>query len=778
MGFIKGQKVTLIKKAPLKDPGEYNVMGYMVSLRQQEASLVEVLTDKSHKDNGNLFHGSFEANDPSPLIARAGKTINIALIGNPNSGKTSIFNIASKSHEKVGNYGGVTITTKLATVKYQDYTFNIFDLPGTYSLTTYSPEEIYVRDFLFNNQPDIVINIVDSTNLERNLYLTSQLIDMNLKVVIALNMYDEFTKKGNILDFVTLGKMIGIPVIPTVGSKGKGLASLFEAVVNKHNEGEAETRVVNINYGKDIETSINKILRKISKLNPSPITDRFSSRFLSLKLLEKDKDIYSRFLNLTDGEKIVTQAENEIKDLEINNGQDTETYITETKYGFIAGALKETLQQTNNTYQNTSVKIDNILTSRLLGIPIFFAFLWLTFQLTFKLGKYPTDWINSGVQWLSGISSTHLPAGSLNELFREGILGGAGGVLIFLPNILILFFFISLMEDTGYMARAAFIMDKVMHRIGLHGKSFIPLIMGFGCNVPAVLSTRIIESRNNRLVTMLILPFMSCSARLPVYILLIGAFFQQWQGTALFIIYLTGILVAALSAILFRRFLVKNDNIPFVMELPPYRIPTLRNTIRHMWSQSSEYLKRIGGVIIIASVIIWGLNYYPTNSILLKSNPSEKEISEVKGIGINKDLPASYLERFGKVIEPVMSPLGFDWKMSVSLLAGIAGKEIVVSTLGVLYESDEGETIMKPLEKRIKAEKYSSGPRAGEYVFNPIVAVSYLLFTLIYFPCVAVVAAISKESGEARWAVFLIAYTTGVAWLLSFIVYQTGKLFF
>ncbi len=778
MGFIRGQKVIVIKNAPLKDPVEYNVMGYMVSLRLREASLVEVIPENPNQGKGELFYGSFEVNDVSPVIAKAGRTINIALIGNPNSGKTSIFNIASRSHEKVGNYGGVTIGIKLATVKYQDYTLNIFDLPGTYSLSTYSPEEIYVRDFLFNIQPDIIINVVDSSNLERNLYLTSQLIDMNLKVVIALNMYDEFTKNGNILDYKILGQMTGIPIVPTVGTKGKGLASLFEAVINKHNEKETESRIININYGKDIENSIINILRKIYKHNPVSLTDRFSSRFLAIKLLEKDKDIYSRFQKVPEGNEIIFQAKNEIKLLEANTGQDTETTITEAKYGFIDGALRETLQKSHDTGHDKSLKIDNVLTSRHFGIPVFFTILWLIFQLTFRLGKYPTEWINNGIQWLSGISSANLHEGPFNDLLREGILGGVGGVLVFLPNILILFFFISLMEDTGYMARAAFIMDKVMHRIGLHGKSFIPLIMGFGCNVPAVLSTRIIESKNNRLITMLILPFMSCSARLPVYILLIGAFFPEWQGTVLFIIYLTGILIAAFSALLFRKFLVKKDNIPFVMELPPYRIPTLRNTLRHMWGQSSEYLKRIGGVILIASIIIWGLNYYPGNSILINNGAVEKEVITSVNNDLIQSKPESYLERFGKSIEPVMKPLGFDWKMTVGLIAGIAGKEIVVSTLGVLYEHDENDSAFKPLGERIKGEKYFSGPNKGEYVFSPLIAFTYLLFILIYFPCVAVIATVSKESGAFRWGAFLIFYTTGLAWILSFIVYQSGKLFF
>ena len=775
MGFVCGQKVTVIKEAPLKDPVEYNVMGYMVSLRKQEASLIEIVNEGIPGKNGNGYHGTFEAEDSVPAIEKAGKFINIAMVGNPNSGKTSIFNFASRSREKVGNYGGVTVGSKMARIEYLGYILNIFDLPGTYSLTTYSPEEIFIRNFLFENQPDIVINVIDSTNLERNLFLTTQLIDMNLKVVIALNMHDELKKTNDKLDYKTFGKMIGIPIIPTVGSKGKGLASLFEAVIEKFKESETNSRSVQINYGKDVENSLEIIRKEIKKIKPSSLTDRFCSRFLSIKLLEKDPIIKSRIQLIPNTEEVIRASEKEIVKLELNTGLDTETIITDAKYGFIAGALKENFSQTGEMRHGRSVKIDNLLTNKYLGIPVFFALLWLTFQITFRLGQYPADWINAGIQYLSVLSSSYLPEGALNDLLRNGILGGVGGVLIFLPNIIILFFFISLMEDTGYMARAAFIMDKLMHRIGLHGKSFIPLIMGFGCNVPAILSTRIIESRNNRLVTMLILPFMSCSARLPIYILIIGSFFPVWQGTVLFLIYLTGILLASISALLFNKFLVKGEDIPFVMELPPYRIPTLRNTIRHMWGQSSEYLKRIGGIILLASIIIWGLNFYPGNSKLLEGTTSN-DLSSLKSSEMNRiNKPASYLERFGRGIEPIMQPLGFDWKMSVSLLAGIPGKEIVVSTIGVLYESEDSEIAAKSLGDRIKDEKYSSGPHKGKNVFNPLVALTFLLFILIYFPCVAVVAAIARESGSVKWAGFVIVYTTVLAWSLSFIFYQTGK---
>jgi ferrous iron transport protein B len=770
MGFVRGQQVTVIKEAPFKDPIEYNVMGYMLSLRRQEASLIEVITETPSVHQKKYNGTTIEIQESEADIIKAGKTINIAMIGNPNSGKTSIFNYASRSHEKVGNYSGVTVGAKLAKVEYQGYSLNIYDLPGTYSLSTYSPEELYVREFLFENQPDIVINVLDSTNLERNLFLTTQLLDLNLKLVVALNMYDELNQNDK-LDYKTFGKMIGVPMVPTVGYKGKGLAMLFAAVIDKFNESEFRGRRININYGKDVEISINKIQDEIKNIPPSPLTDRFCARFLAIKLIEKDEDLKNRIRNISMGNKVIHIAEKEIAQLELNTGIDTETIITDAKYGFIAGALLENLKLHSSSRQVKSIKIDKLLTHKYLGIPIFFALLWLTFQLTFRLGKHPTEWINSGIQFLSGLVSQFLADGALNHLLRDGILGGVGGVLVFLPNILVLFFFISLMEDTGYMARAAFIMDKAMHRIGLHGKSFIPLVMGFGCNVPAILATRIIESKNNRLVTMLILPFMSCSARLPIYILLIGTFFPSNQGTVLFFIYLTGIVLAGVSALLYKKFLVVGEDVPFVMELPPYRTPTVRNTLRHMWSQSAEYLKRIGGIILLASIIIWGLNYYPGGSKIL--NPATAEKSDINSQA--DEMPSSYLERFGRVIQPVMEPLGFDWKMSVSLLAGIPGKEIVLSTMGVLYDADEEDAVIPALEERIRDEKYTSGPRKGEKVFNPLVALTYLLFLLIYFPCVAVVASIARESGESKWAVFIVLYTTVMAWVLSFLFYQTGK---
>ncbi len=776
MGFIKGQPVTVIRNAPLQDPVEYSVMGYNVSLRRSEASLIEVEPGK--KPSGeHVYAQTLESDPPFSNSPEPGKTINIALIGNPNCGKTSIFNQASRSYEHVGNYGGVTVETKVARVEYQGYTFNIYDLPGTYSLTSYSPEEIYVRNFLTESLPDVVVNVVDATNLERNLYLTTQLIDMNVKMVMALNMFDELKASGNHFDHISFSSMLGIPVIPTVGSKGKGIAILFMAIIGKFRENDVNRKRVQISYGPDIEDSVNKILQTLSKECNIPLTRRVNSRFISLKLLEGDEHMQHRISDLPNTGEISTIVETERRILRELMYDEPETLISDARFGFISGALRETFHSSHDTRRNYSEKIDNVLTNKYLGIPIFFLFLWIMFSVTFKLGQYPMNWIEQGMNGISSLVPRVIPAGDLQDLLMNGIIGGVGGVLVFLPNILILFFFISFLEDTGYMARAAFIMDKFMHHIGLHGKSFIPMVMGFGCNVPAIMSTRIIESRNNRLLTMLLVPFMSCSARLPVYILVISTFFPSHQGTVLFGIYLAGILLAVFSALLFRRLFFRKGDSPFVMELPPYRMPTLRNTSRHMWNKGSQYLRKIGGIILVASILIWGLGYYPKNSLLFNHKAvSLQEASFVDPGSLHKaGEHTSFLEDIGKMVQPVMRPLGFDWKMTISLMAGVAGKEVVVSTIGVIYNNPPGET--RDLGKRMKQQVYTQGPMAGQMVYSPRATLAFLVFILVYFPCIAVVATVARESGSLWWAVFMIIYTTGMAWLLSLLTYQTGSLF-
>ncbi len=810
MGFVKGQTVTVIKNAPLKDPVEYKVMGYDISLRRSEAVLIEVITEEEAKEQKLVkFNGVFTESELSNSAEKKSRVINVVLVGNPNAGKTTIFNYASRSRERVGNYSGVTVDAKQARFYMKGYTLNIIDLPGTYSLSAYSPEELYVRDYIANYMPDIVVNVVDASNLERNLYLTTQLIDMDIRVVMALNMYDELLEKGDSFDYDSLGKMIGIPIMPTIGSKNKGIRELFGKVIEVYEERDKYVRHVHINYGEDIENAIRNIQEKIRVPGNFHLTDRYSSRFLSIKLLERDKNAQEHISVLKNYPEIKENTDREIQKLEDSYKDDCETLLTDAKYGFIAGALRETYKGAGTILHKKSEKIDSYLTHRILGFPIFIFFMWLMFQSTFTLGEYPMDWIESGVSWLGDFIETLMPEGTFKDLLINGIIGGVGGVIVFLPNILILFFFISLMEDTGYMARAAFIMDKLMHQIGLHGKSFIPLIMGFGCNVPAIMATRTIENRNNRLLTMLINPFMSCSARLPVYILIIGAFFPEYAGTVLFSIYFFGILMAILISILFKNLFFRTDEVPFVMELPPYRVPTIKSTIRHMWYKGSQYLKKMGGIILIASIIIWALGHFPRktefsqdfegkitqlNCQLYQTDPENFGDLQAYNNRRNDILQQlefarlemeserqenSFIGRIGHFIEPALRPLGFDWKMGISLLSGVAAKEIVVSTMGVIYQPDPGipET-RENLSERLRNQQHRIGKKAGQPVFTPVVALSFLLFILIYFPCVAVIAAIKNESGTWKWAVFTILYTTTLAWFLSFLVYQAGNLLF
>ena len=806
MGFVRGKKVTVVKNAPLKDPIEYNLIGYNISLRRSEASRIEVITKN---DEAELFEEKYNGVITEELLKSSakekGRIINIAFVGNPNSGKTTIFNHASRSKERVANYSGVTVTSKSATFMQEGYTFLITDLPGTYSLSAYSPEEIAVRDFIVQNTPDVVINIVDASNLERNMYLTTQLIDLDIKVIVALNMYDDLQKHSDKFDFVSLGKMIGIPFVPTIGNKGVGIKKLFEKVIDVYNDNDPFVRHIHINYGKEIQESIHRIQGKIKIESNYHLTDKISSRFIAIKLLEKDKHVNHILQSTANCEEILDTANHEIHRLEAEYHNDSETIITDAKYGFITGALKETFRAGSSSKRETTRAIDNILTNRYFGFPFFILFVYLMFTATFRVGQYPMDWIDQGVGLLGGFIDSILPSGWLKAMLIDGIIGGVGGVIVFLPNIVILFFFISFMEDTGYMARAAFIMDKLMHKMGLHGKSFIPLIMGFGCNVPAIMATRTIENRNNRLLTILIAPFISCSARLPVYILLIGAFFPDYRGSILFLIYLLGIVVAVISGFILKRIFFQADETPFVMELPPYRIPTIRSILRHMWHKASLYLRKMGGVILVASIIIWALGYFPRKvsysadydtRISALSNelkrflpagenePNQQTIHElqnqIRDLAIlrkTEHQEKSYIGRLGKLIEPVMKPLGFDWKIGISLLTGVTAKEVVVSTMGVLYHVNEnnGKSNDKLYEKLVNA-RYKDGKQKGDKVYSPLVAFSLMLFILIYFPCIAVITAIYRESGSFKWALFTIFYSTSLAWMVSFVVFQVGSL--
>lgn len=785
MGFVKGKQVKVIKTAPFNGPVEYKILNYNISLRRSEADRIEVvpIAEFVIPEQGG-YEGVINRNISTAAGAVRGKIINVALVGNPNAGKTTLYNQLSGSREKVGNYSGVTVDIKRTTFFAHGYTFNFFDLPGTYSLTAYSTEEIYVRKFIYEETPDVVINVLDATNLERNMFLTTQLIDMDLRVVVALNMYDELRKNSQELNYDNLGRLIGIPFVPTVSSKGEGMEELLRKVIQVYEGNDPVTRHVHINYGQELESSISEIRKKIRE--NKPITDKISSRFLAIKLLEKDKQVLELMADYPNFMEIAATTHKEIKRIELLYKEDSETVVTDAKYAFISGALKETLHEPVPVLQTLSEKIDRLMTHPHLALPLFGAILFVVFYTTFTLGAYPMDWIDAGVAWLSDGLRAIMPDGMFKDLLIDGIISGTGSVLVFLPNILILFFFISLLEGTGYMARAAFIMDKIMHRFGLHGRSFIPMIMGFGCNVPAILATRTLRNRGDRLLTMMIIPFMSCSARLPVYILIISAFFQKFQALILIGIYAFGIILAFITAQIFNRILFRNKETPFVMELPAYRFPTFRNIVFHMWDKTRHYLKKIGTVILIGVVIIWALEYFPRDTEKsdhflaemerieqseLSPEAKEESLEELELAMEGDRLVNSFIGRLGRVMQPVMAPLGFDWKMSIALLAGLPAKEIIISTMGVLYQSDVDESTVN-LQHKLQDEVHTQGRLEGQKVFNTASALAFLVFILIYFPCIGVVATINNESGSWKWGMFSVVYTTTLAWVMAFITYN------
>lgn len=755
MGFVRGQKVEVLIGAPLKDPIKYKVMDYEVSLRRNEAEFIEVvsITEKDSAIKSDNF-GTIEY-DPIDIAKKKGNTINIALVGNPNSGKTSLFNIASGKHEHVGNYTGVTVDAKEGNIDYKGYHLNIFDLPGTYSLTAYSPEEVYVRKHIMEEDPDIIINVVSASNLERNLYLTTQLIDMDIPMVIALNMYDELEKSGASLDHKELSNMLGISIIPTQAKDGmtenSGITTLLDAVISTYEGTNPITKHIHINHGGDLQIAINRINKLIKK--STDYKNHFSSRFFAVKFLENDKEAEDFIKTLNNADEILEYKNKVVPHIEEELGEDCESAIINAKYGFISGALNETYTEPKRKNSGLTNILDPIVTNKFLGYPIFILFMWLMFECTFVLGAYPQEWLETGVELLNNYLSGILPAGPMTDLLLDGIISGVGGVLVFLPNILILYFFISLMEDSGYLSRAAFIMDKIMHKMGLHGKSFVPMLMGFGCNVPAIMATRTLESKHSRLITMLVIPFMSCTARLPVYVLFSKIFFPEHASIVMLSLYVLGILVAVISARIFKRFMINGDDTPFVMELPPYRVPTLKSAIHHMWEKSVQYLKKMGTLILFASIIIWALGYFP--------------MSKDENVTASEQLEQSYIGRIGKFIEPVIEPLGYNWKMGIGIVAGLPAKELVVSTLSVLYTDSEEEP----------TEENNALISAMKNDFTPATALSYLVFILLCFPCIATIMAIKSESGSWKWALFSALYTTSVAWIIAFVIYQIGGLF-
>ncbi len=779
MGFIKGMEVTAVLNAPLKDPIKYRIMNFEVSLRRADAEKVEIVTpDEAEREivNHDDYRG-IEAGETTlqHIVSDRSRTINVALVGNPNCGKTSIFNIAAHAHERVGNYSGVTVDEKVGTFEHGGYTFHLVDLPGTYSLSAYSPEELYVRRHIIEKNPDIILNVVDGSNLERNLYLTTQLIDMDITMVMALNMYDELQRSGDQLDIAQLSTLLGMPIVPTTGRNGDGIDRLFDKIIEVFEGRDDKTRHIHVNHGTDLERCIRRLR---TELYEHGFSDSLSTRFLAIKLLENDRQL-EQYAAERDPDGSVLAMRNQIAeeykktsgrrlvDKDISKGhqvtveaehQDIESAITDAKYAFVRGALAECYSRNEkSTLHRHTDRIDAVVTHRWLGYPLFLVVMFITFWCTFALGQYPMDWIDSLFGWLGDLVRDHMADGPLRSLLADGIIAGVGSVIVFLPNILILYLFISFMEDSGYMARAAFIMDKLMHRMGLHGKSFIPMIMGFGCNVPAIMATRTIEDRKSRLLTMLVIPMMSCSARIPVYVILVSAFFSQWAAFILTGLYLLGMIMAVLMAKLFSRFFVRGESLPFVMELPPYRMPTAKAVLRHTWEKGKEYLKKMGTIILGASIIVWALSYFPTN---------DNRIAQAEN---------SYMARIGKTIEPAMRPCGFDWRQSVSLLAGVGAKEVVASTMAVVYATSDDEA--EQLEADFESE--SGELRVSQLVrthMSPLSAASMLLFILLYMPCISTIVAIKNESGRWKWALFTMAYTIGLAWIVSTLFFQIGSL--
>ena len=679
------------------------------------------------------------------------KIINIAIVGNPNSGKTSLYNHITGRHEHTANYGGTTVEAQTSVCHHKGYELHITDLPGANALSGATNEERYVRKYLAEHTPDIVLNVVCASNLERNLYITTELIDIGYSMVVALNMYDELKRNGATLDHDLLGKMMGLPMFPVVGSSGKGIEVLLDTIVAVHEKRDERVRHIHIYQG-IVEESVMTLNRQM-KEHREELPKCFTPRYLAMKMLEGDEEIVAMLSACPHFAEWQHTCAKEREHLQSDLGadEDIKTTIANQKRGFIAGALLETYTKGKGYIENISNAIDHIVTHRVLGYLIFVLVMWLMFYCTFRLGAYPQEWIEWLVMHLGNGLEHWLPDGILKDMVCDGIIGGVGSVIVFLPNIMILYLFISFMEDSGYLARASFIMDRLMHKIGLHGKSFIPLVMGFGCNVPAVLSTRIIESRSSRHITTFIIPFMSCSARLPIYIILIGTFFAGYSSLVMLGLYLLGIAVAMITAVMMRKVMFKKDETPFVMELPPYRMPTLKATVSHMWQRCAQYLRNVAGMILVASIVVWALGYFPRQ--------------EESDLSLAERYEHSYIGHVGQLCEPAFEPLGLDWKASVSLISGVAAKELMVSTLGVLYSND---TDNNPAQ--LKQNLANSGD------FTTPSALALLVFTLLYMPCIGTITAIGSESGW-KWAIASAVYSTTVAWLFAFAVYHIAQLF-
>jgi ferrous iron transport protein B len=697
---------------------------------------------------------------PSPSLT-------IALAGNPNAGKTTIFNNFTGTRQKVGNWPGVTVEKKEGVIRYLERNLRIVDLPGIYSLTPFSIEEIVARDFILEDTPDVVIDIIDASNLERSLYLATQLRELGRsRVLFALNMSDLARARGYKIDAAKLSELLDVPVVATVGNRNEGLDALMEQAVALACAPSPSAQGRKVKYSQDIETAIGQVHTLLAERDRARLT--YDHRWTAIKLIENDAIVHRRMRQLlgSDAETLLERVSALRRTLHQRYDEDPEIVMTDERYGFIAGIMREVFTISSRERVDISRNIDRVLTNRFVGFPIFLFFIWAMFQLTFSLGAYPMEWIESGVDMLSQVIDKAFPASLLKDLVVHGIIAGVGSVVVFLPNILILFFCIALFEDTGYMARSAFLMDKIMHLIGLHGKSFIPMLMGFGCNVPAVMAARTLESEKDRILTILITPFMSCSAKLPVYIVLAGAFFGSQAGTVIFAVYLVGIIMAVLTGRLFRSTLLRGADAPFVMELPPYRVPMLKSLVIHMWERSKMFLKKMGGIILVGSIIVWALSAFPRTLDHRTDLPAPPATAATHSALRAAQTANSFMGRIGHALAPIFEPLGIDWRGGVALISGFVAKEIVVSTLAVLYAADEADDSVEALSKALQ----TSGMR-------PLQALSMMVFVLLYLPCLATVSTIRRETDSYKWTLLSIGYNTGIAWLAAFVIYNGGRLF-
>jgi ferrous iron transport protein B len=677
------------------------------------------------------------------------RKLSVALAGNPNSGKTTIFNILTGMHQHVGNYPGVTVEKKQGICHYKDYELEITDLPGTYSLTAYSAEEVVTRNFIIEEKPDVVVNVIDASNLERNLYLAVQMMELNVPLVLAFNMADIALHKGLVFDLEKLSQLMNVKIIQTVGNKEKGIDNLLETIIETSNE-PVKNLASLIKYGNEIENEIQKLQKKFDELR--------DNRWLVIKLLEQDADVLEHVHN---EEIIISVMESNLR-LKNIFGEEPEIIIADRRYGFISGACQESVKMTIQSRHDHSDMIDSVVIHKFLGLPIFVVLMYIVFDLTFRIGQYPMHGLEMFFAWLGHTVIHFWPAGSqsiLKSLLVDGIISGVGGVVSFLPNILLLFAAIAILEDSGYMARAAFVTDRFMHKIGLHGKSFIPMLIGFGCSVPAIMACRILENRRNKITTILIMPLMSCGARLTIYALLIPAFFStKWRGPVMWLIYFIGIALAVLAAKILRITLLKGETIPYVMELPPYRRPTLKSIMLHMWERGGMYLKKAGTTILVISVILWAASKYPAMSKEKLANMSEVQAK-------SEMLKHSIIGRAGSAIEPVLKPIGFDYKIATGLIGALAAKEVFVAQMSIVYAVTEHDDV-SVLQKKLRDD------------YTPLQGFCVMLFCLISAPCLATVAVTRLETGAWKWAILQFAGLTTVAYLITFIVYQLGSRIF